>query len=114
VPDQRVGEVDDPLLVGVRDDQRPVERPPGGVIQDLLEHDHLAGPLEAERVDDVERVVEQDLLALAQVGHVDRGRDCHAQLAAAGEHVHRAVLVRSRKTPYQLGGCARRSTSPSA
>ena len=56
---QRVGQVDDPLLVRVRDDQRPV-----AALEHLLEHHDLAGPLEPERVDDVECVVEQDLLAL--------------------------------------------------
>ena len=86
--EQRVGEVDDPLLVGVRDDQRPV-----AALEDLLEHDDLAGPLEAERVHDVERVVEQDLLAAPQLVDLDARRDRHPQLAAAGEDVDRAVLV---------------------
>ena len=65
--EQRVGEVDHPLLVGVGDHQRPV-----AALEDLLEHDDLAGPLEPERVDDVERVVEQHLLAAAQRVDLDR------------------------------------------
>jgi hypothetical protein len=69
--DERLREVDDPLLVGVGHHQRPVARTTCGVLQHLLEHDHLADPLVAERVDDVERVVEQDLLPAPQLVDVE-------------------------------------------
>ena len=55
---QRLGEPDDALLVGVRDDQGAL-----AVGEELLEHDDLADLLEVERGDDVERLVEHDLLA---------------------------------------------------
>ena len=91
--DERLGEVHDALLVGVGDHQCPVARCTARPLQDLLEHHHLADPLVAERVDDVERVVEQDLLAAPQLGHVQRGRDGNPELAATGEDVHRPVVV---------------------
>jgi tetratricopeptide (TPR) repeat protein len=53
--------VHDALFVGVRDDQGTV-----AAVEHFLEHHHLAGALEPERVDDVERIVEQDLLATAE------------------------------------------------
>src|SRR5690606_5236348 len=65
--DDGVGELDHALLIGVRDDQRPVT-----ALEHLLEHDDLADPLEAERIDDVESIVEQHLLAAAQRLHIDR------------------------------------------
>src|SRR4051794_25278096 len=89
---QRVGEVDHALLVGVPDDQRPLGDPVDR-LQQLLEHDHVAGLLEAARLDDVHRLVEHDLLAVLEVLELDVGRDGDAQLAAAGEDVDGAVLV---------------------
>ena len=86
---QDVGEVDDALLVGVADDQRAV-----AALEDLLEHDDLAGALEAARGDDVHRLVEHDLLAVLQLVDVDLGRDRDAQLAAGGEDVDGAVVER--------------------
>ena len=65
--EQRLGEADDPLLVGVRDHQGPV-----AVVEELLEHHDLADLLEAERRDDVQRLVEHDLLAAAELVDVDR------------------------------------------
>ena len=59
---QDVGEVDDAFLVGVADDQRAV-----AAVEDLLEHDDLAGPLEAARGDDVHRLVEHDFLAVLEL-----------------------------------------------
>ena len=63
-------------------------------LEDLFEHDDLAGPLEAARGDDVHRLVEHDLLAVAQLVERDLGRHGDAQLAARGEDVDRAVLER--------------------
>ncbi len=42
-------------------------RAPVAAVEHLLEHDHLTDAFEPERVDDVERVVEQDLLATPQL-----------------------------------------------
>ena len=69
------------------DDQRAV-----AAVEDLLEHDDLAGALEAARGDDVHRLVEHDLLAVLELVAVDLGRDGDAQLAAGGEDVDGAVL----------------------
>ena len=85
---ERVGESDDALLVGVRDDQGAL-----AVGEQLLEHHDLADLLEVERGDDVERLVEHDLLALDQGVELDGGADVDAQLAAAGEDVDGVVLV---------------------
>ena len=92
---QHVGEVDDPLLVGVPDDQRAV-----AAVEDLLEHDDLADALEAARGDDVHRLVEHDLLAVLEL----------ARRSTSGETATRSLrpLVKmstvpsskaSRKTP---------------
>ena len=84
---QQVGEVDDAFLVGVPDHQRAV-----AAVEDLLEHDDLAGTLEAARRDDVHRLVEHDLLAAPEFGGLDLGRHRDAQLATGGEDVDRAVV----------------------
>ena len=93
VGQQRRGEPDDPLLVGVGDDERPL-----AVLEQLLEHHHLADLLEVERGDDVERLVEHDLLAAAGARPASTaGAHVHAQLAPAGEHVDRVVLVAAQE-----------------
>ncbi len=84
---QEVGQVDDPLLVGVPDHQRPV-----AAVENLLQHDDLTGALEPARGDDVHGLVEHDLLAVLQRVDLDLGRHRDAQLAAGGEDVHGAVL----------------------
>ena len=99
---QRVGEEDHPLLVGVPDDQGP-RRDAVDRLQQLLEHDDVAGALEVARLDDVHRLVEHDLLAGAQALGLDVRRHRDPQLAAAGEDVDRAVLV-----PGQEDAVARR------
>ena len=60
---ERAGQAHDALLVGVADAQRTL-----AVGEHLLEHHDLADGLELEGVDDVERLVEHDLLALAKAG----------------------------------------------
>ena len=85
---QRLGQPDHALLVGVRDDQGAL-----AVGEHLLEHHDLADLLELEGGDDVERLVEHDLLAAPQDVEVDGGADVDPELAAAGEHVDRVVLV---------------------
>ena len=79
--------MDDPLLVGVPDDERTI-----AAFEDLLHHDDLAGALEAAGRDDVHRLVEHDLLAVAQVGDRHLWRDGNPQLAPAGEDIDGAVL----------------------
>jgi hypothetical protein len=85
---QRLGQPGDPLLVRVRDDQRPV-----AALQDLLEHDDLADRLVALGDDDVERLVQHHFLAGPQRVELNGRADAHPHLAAAGEHVGRAVLA---------------------
>ena len=86
--EQRVGEHHDALFVGVAEHQRPV-----AALEHLLEQYDVALPLEAQRLDDVQRLVEHDFLAAPQLVELDRRRDRHPQLAAAGEDVDGAVLV---------------------
>ncbi|CAB4966268.1 unannotated protein [freshwater metagenome] len=85
---QRLGEADDPLLVGVGDDQGTL-----AVGEDLLEHHDLADLLEVERGDDVERLVEHDLLAAHEAVELDGRADADPQLATPGEDVDGVVVV---------------------
>ena len=59
---QRLGEMHDPLLVGMTDDQRPV------AAEQLAQRRHLADTLERATLDDRQCLVEPDLLARAQFG----------------------------------------------
>src|SRR5690606_1996787 len=85
---QRRSDPDDALVIGVADDQGPF-----AVGEQLLDHDDLADPLVFQGAYDVERFVEHDLLAWAQLVGLDVGADGDAQLPPAGEHVDRAVVV---------------------
>ena len=85
--EQRLGQPDHPLLVGMRDHQRPV-----AALEQLLEHDDLAHGLVPLGDHHVERLVEHDLLAGPQLVQLDGGADADPHLAAAGEHVGGAVL----------------------
>ena len=78
------------------DDQGAVPLPLD-VLEQFLEHDHLAGTLEIERADDVESLVEHDLLAAAKLVHLDVGGHRHAQLPPAVEDVDRPVVVRGQE-----------------
>jgi hypothetical protein len=69
-PLQRLGEADDPLLVGVGDDEDPV-----AVGENLLEHHDFADLLVVEGGDDVERLVEHDLLAATFSSSIARRPD---------------------------------------
>ena len=91
---QRLGQPDDPLLIGLRDDQRAL-----GVGEHLLEHDDLAHRLIGLGDDDVERLVQDHFLTWAQLAQLDVGRNVHPHLAAAGEHVARVVVVRVQEDP---------------
>ena len=84
---QQVGEVDDPFLVGVPDDQSAV-----AALEQLLEHHDLARALITAGGDDVHRLVEHDFLAVLQLGGDNLRRHRDAQLAAGGEDVDGAVL----------------------
>jgi len=61
------------------------------------------GALELAREDHVQRLVEHDLLAAAQPVGLDVRRDGHPQLAATGEDVDRAVLVRLQEHAVAAG-----------
>src|SRR5215472_9763912 len=95
---QRLGQPRDPLLVRVRDDQRPV-----AALKDLLEHDDLADRLVALGDDHVERLVQDDFLAGPQRFEVNGRADAHPHLAAAGEHVGGAVLAGAEEHPEARG-----------
>ena len=91
---KRFGEVHHLLLIGVRDHQRPLT-----ALEDLLEHHNVAASLESGHVDDVHRLVEQDLLAGHERGHINGGGGHHAHLAPAGQDVDRAVVKGLQKDP---------------
>ncbi len=95
--EQRGGEPDDPLLVGVRRDERPVRR------HELLDGDELADPLEAGDGDDVHRLVEHDLAARLELPDRHSGRDRDAELAPAGGDVRGAVLADAHERPERRG-----------
>ena len=63
------------------------------VLELLLQGDDLAGELPVADEDHVEALVEDDLVALADGAGVDVGVQADPHLAAAREHVDRAVLV---------------------
>jgi hypothetical protein len=85
---EAVGHLHDPLLVGPADDESPLP-----VLQDLLQRHDLAVQVHGPRQHDVERLVEDDLLPLLELGGVDLGVERDTHLAAGGEDVDAAVLV---------------------
>ena len=84
----RVGELADALLVGAPDHQCP-----DAVLEHLLDRDDLASDLRRAGEDDVEALVEHDLGPDLQLEVIDLRMQRHLHLAAAGEHVDRAVFV---------------------
>ena len=91
---QRVGQLDDPLLVGPADDQRA-----RAVVEQLLEGDDLAGRARCPRAS----TTLSDSLSTtsgpaSQVLGVELGVQRDPHLAAAGEHVDGAVVVACRGT----------------
>ncbi len=78
-----LGHSHDLLVIGVADHQDPA------VPHHVLDGHDLADDLERGYLHDVERLVEQDLLADAQGLAVDLGADVDAQLAPLGEDLHR-------------------------
>ena len=87
-PDEPLGQLGHPLLVGPADDDGPAP-----VLEDLLERDDLAGGLGRAGQHDVERLVEHDLAAPHELVGVELGVDRDAHLAAARVDVDRAVVV---------------------
>ena len=86
--DQRVGELADALFVGASDDERAP-----AVFEQVLERDDLAADFGSAREHDVERFVEDDLLALLDAFEIELGVHRDAHLAARGEDVDGVVVV---------------------
>src|SRR4249920_1504140 len=91
---QRFRDPGDPLIVGVADDKGAL-----AVGEHLLEHDDLADLLPPHRLDNIERLVKHDLLAVPNLVEIDVGADGDTQLPAAGEDIDGAVLVRIEEDP---------------
>ena len=83
-----VGELAHALFVGAADDEGA-----RAVLEQLLERHDLAGDVGGAGEHDVQRLVEHDLLAAAQLFAFDLGVQRDAHLAAGGEDVDGAVVV---------------------
>ena len=90
---QRLADLHHPLLVGVADDQGPVDP------EHLLELDDLALDLVGAGLDHVEGLVEHQLLAGLERLGVDVGMDVDPQLAPARGDVDGAVVVDAQEHP---------------
>ena len=86
-PEQRRPERGDQLLVA------PAHHDHTIVAQPVLHLHDLARSIGQQHLDDVERLVEDHLGALAQAVGFDVRRDVHAHLPSRREHVDRAVVV---------------------
>ena len=73
------------------DDQRPV------AVEKLTERGDFTDPLEGACLDDRQRFVEPDRLALAQGFGLDVRRARQTHLATGGEHVDRLVIVHAQQ-----------------
>ncbi len=87
-PLERVGELDDALFVGAAVDDRAL-----AAFEHLFQGDDLARLVALAVEDDAQGLVQHDLFAAAHLLDVDLGVHRDAHLAAAGEHVDRAVVV---------------------
>ena len=94
--EELVGELAHAFLVGAADDHRP-----RAVGQQLLERDDLAREVGVAREDDVQRLVEHDLLPAPELLHLELGMHRDAHLAAGGEDVDGAVVVRTEVRPVR-------------
>ena len=94
-----LGELDDPLLVGATNDEGPRT-----VGHDLLDRHDLAGPLRGADLDDVERFVQDDLGTADELVGLDRRVGLDAHLAAAREHVGRAIGVETDQGAVRARG----------
>ncbi len=94
-----MGELDHALLVGpgVHDGTPPV-------LEKLLERDDLTGVLALAGQDHVQGLVEDDLLAPAQLDSVDLGVHRHPHLATTGEDIDGAVVVGVQERPVGARG----------
>ena len=72
---------------------RPDDQRTRAVFEDVLDRHDLARHLVAAGEHDVQRLVEDDLLAALERVEVDLGAERHPHLAAARQHVDRAVVV---------------------
>ena len=95
---QVLGDLGHLLLVGAADDERPV-----AVLEHLENRDDLAAQLGIAGEHDVQRLVQDHFLALAELLGVEAGVDGDAHLPPAREHVDGAVVV-----PAQVGAVRRR------
>ena len=86
--EERARQVRDILLVTAADDDQAI------VAQFVLDLHDLARAVGVEHLDHVEGLVQDDLDAGAEGTFVEVGRGHHAHLAARGEHVEGAVVVR--------------------
>lgn len=86
--DERFGQPDDAFLVGVADDERAM-----AVGEDLAQCADLTDRLELAGLDDGQRLVQADGLALLELGHLDVRRARQTHLATGREHVDGVVLV---------------------
>ena len=95
---QRLGQPDDALLVGVADHERAVP-----VGEDLAQRADLADGFVVPRLDDRQRLVETDRLALLEFFGVDVRRARQAHLAPRGEHVDGVVLLHGQQHAVATG-----------
>ena len=86
---QRLGERDDALVVGVAEHDHAI------VGEEVDDRRDLAARDEARRLDDVERLVQQDVLALDEQERIDVRVHVDAHRAAVDEDLGGAVLVRA-------------------
>ena len=84
---QRLGELDDALLVGT-----PVDED-ASLVEDLFHRDDLALSIGVAHADDGEGLVEHHFVAARDLGRVETRVQGHAHLASRGEDVHGPVFV---------------------
>ena len=99
--DQRLGQPDDALLVGMADDQCAMS-----VGKDLAQRADLADGFEVPGLDDGQRLVEPDRLALLEALDVDVGRAGQPHLAAGGEDVDGVVVLGGEQDAVPAGRLA--------
>ena len=84
---QRVGELDDPLLVGAAVDED------AALVEHFLDGDHLTLSVGVAHADDGEGLVQDDLVAPLDLSRVEARVQRDAHLASRGEDVDGAVVV---------------------
>ena len=92
--EQGCGEPNNPLFIGVTNDQRPLT-----VLEDLLEHHDFPVALELAHRDHIQRLVENNLLTRPQQRHIDLRAGNHTHLAATCEHIHRPIIEELEEHP---------------